>query len=46
MNRVVKMRYNSEKAEGQMRGEEVRVKMHVYCFFQKFDIGGQCKEKI
>lgn len=29
MNRVVKMRYNSERAEGQMRGEEVRVKMHV-----------------
>ena len=29
-----------------MRGEEVRVKMHVQCFFQKFGIGGQGKEKV
>ena len=46
MNRVVKMRYNCETIEGQMRGEEVRAKMHVQCFFQKFGIGGQGKEKV
>ena len=40
------MSYNCEKAEGQMRGEEVRVKMQVQCFFQKFGIGGQGKEKV